>query len=204
MTTQQAQTSTAFPAHLRVRRLVESAVMLAIAVVLSLFPFSSPWALGGGITVCSMLPLVILSWRYGCLWGTFAAFVYSLLQMLLGIQNVQYADSVATAILIILFDYVLAFSVIGLSSIFKGRLGRPRLELVIGITVTFLVRLACHYISGVVVWEVLWPNELGWAAPVWSIAYNGSYMIPEIIITGLVAYFSYPPLERYYQGGDLK
>ena len=190
--------------HQKVRRMVESAVMLAIAVVLSLFPFSGPWALGGGITVCSMLPLVILSWRYGCRWGTFAAFVYSLLQMILGIQNVQYADSVATAILIILFDYVLAFSVIGLSSIFKGRLGRPRLELVIGITVTFLVRLACHYISGVVVWEVLWPNELGWAAPVWSIAYNGSYMIPEIIITGLVAYFSYPPLERYYQGGDLK
>ena len=189
--------------HLKVHRMVESAVMLAIAVVLSLFPFSSPWALGGGITVCSMLPLVILSWRYGCLWGTFAAFVYSLLQMILGIQNVQYADSVGTAILIILFDYVFAFSVIGLAAMFKGRLGRPRLELVLGIVVTFLIRLGCHYVSGVLVWEVLWPNELGWAAPIWSIAYNGSYMIPEIIITGLVAFLSYGPLERYYQGKDL-
>ena len=189
--------------HQKVRRMVESAVMLAIAVVLSLFPFSSPWALGGGITVCSMLPLVILSWRYGCLWGTFTAFVYSLLQMILGFSNVQYADSVWTAVLIILFDYVFAFSVIGFSSLFKGRLGRPRLELVLGITVTFLVRLACHYGSGVVVWEVLWPNELGWAAPIWSIAYNGSYMIPEIIITSLVASLSYGPLARYYQGKDL-
>ena len=202
MTNQSAQSVSARQ-HLRVHRMVESAVMLAIAVVLSLFPFSSPWALGGGITVCSMLPLVILSWRYGCLWGTFAAFVYSLLQMILGFSNVQYADSVTTAVLIILFDYVFAFSVVGLSGLFKGRLGRPRLELVLGITVTFLVRLACHYISGVVVWEVLWPNELGWAAPIWSIAYNGSYMIPEIIITGLVASLSYGPLERYYQGKDL-
>lgn len=189
--------------HLKVHRMVESAVMLAIAVVLSLFPFSSPWALGGGITVCSMLPLVILSWRYGCLWGTFAAFVYSLLQMILGIRNVQYADSVGTAVLIILFDYVFAFSVIGCAAMFKGRLGRPRLELVLGIVVTFLVRLGCHYVSGVLVWEVLWPNELGWAAPIWSIAYNGSYMIPEIIITSLVAALSYGPLERYYQGKDL-
>ena len=80
---------------------------------------------------------------------------------------------------------------------------RDRLELVLGIVITFLVRLACHYISGVVVWEVLWPNELGWAAPIWSIAYNASYMIPEIIITSLVASLSYGPLARYYQGTDL-
>ena len=202
MTNQSAQSVSARQ-HLRVHRMVESAVMLAIAVVLSLFPLSSPWALGGGITVCSMLPLVILSWRYGCLWGVFTAFVYSLLQMILGFSNVQYADSVGTAILIILFDYVFAFSVIGFAAMFKGHMGRPRLELVLGITLTFLVRLACHYVSGVVVWEVLWPNELGWAAPIWSIAYNGSYMIPEIIITGLVASLSYGPLERYYQGKDL-
>ena len=201
--TNPSASSVSVRSHLKVHRMVESAVMLAIAVVLSLFPFSSPWALGGGITVCSMLPLVILSWRYGCLWGTFAAFVYSLLQMILGFSNVQYADSVTTAVLIILFDYVFAFSVVGLSGLFKGRLGRPRLELVLGITVTFLVRLACHYISGVVVWEVLWPNELGWAAPIWSIAYNASYMVPEIILTGLAAALSYGPLERYYQGKDL-
>lgn len=202
MSNQSAQSVSARQ-HQKVHRMVESAVMLAIAVVLSLFPFSSPWALGGGITVCSMLPLVILSWRYGCLWGTFTAFVYSLLQMILGIQNVQYADSVGTAVLIILFDYVIAFSVIGSAALFKGRLGHPRLELVLGIVVTFLVRLGCHYISGVVVWEVLWPNELGWAAPIWSIAYNSSYMIPEIIITSLAASLSYGPLARYYQGTDL-
>ncbi len=189
---------------LTTRRMVESAIMIAIGTVLSLFSFTGPWALGGGITFCSMLPLVLISWRYGCGWGLFTAFVYSLLQMLLGISNVQYADSVWTAVLIILFDYVIAFSVIGLSAMFKGRLGNPHLELALGITVTFLARLACHYVSGVLVWEVLWPNELGWAAPIWSLAYNGSYMIPEIIITALVAALIYKPLERYFCGDDLK
>lgn len=187
-----------------VHRMVESAIMLAIGTVLSLFPFQSFWALGGGITVCSTLPLVMMSWRYGWRWGTFTAVVYGLLQMLLGIQNVQYADSVLTAVGIILFDYLVAFGVIGLSGLFRGRWKDERTGLVLGITVTFLLRFACHFITGVWIWEILWPNELGWAAPVWSLAYNGSYMLPEIIISALVCVLSYAPLRRYYEGNDLK
>ena len=188
---------------MQTRRLVESAVMIAIGTVLSMFEFKGPWALGGGITFCSMLPLVMISWRYGCRWGLFTAFVHSLLQMLLGISNVQYATNAGTAILIILFDYVIAYSVIGLAAMFKDRMKSRQLALVLGIVVTFLARLACHSISGVAVWEVLWPNELGWAAPVWSISYNASYMIPEIIITGIVAALSFRPLQKYYLGEDL-
>ena len=187
-----------------VRRMAESAIMLAIGTVLSLFPFQGVWALGGGITVCSTLPLVVISWRHGWGWGTFTAMVYGLLQMLLGIQNVQYADSVLTAVLIILFDYLVAFGVIGLAGVFRGRLKDERVGLVMGITVTFLLRFACHFITGVWIWEILWPNELGWAAPVWSLAYNGSYMLPEIIISALVCVLSYAPLRRYYDGTDLK
>ncbi len=192
-----------FTKRLVTRRLVESAVMVAIGTVLSMFDFQGPWALGGGITFCSMLPLVLVSWRHGCVWGTFTAFVYSLIQTLLGMSNVQYADKVSTAILIILFDYIIAYSVIGLAAMFKGRLNHPKVELVLGIVVTFLARLGCHFISGVIVWEVMWPNELGWAAPIWSISYNASYMVPEILITSLVAVLSYSALSRYYQGEDL-
>ena len=187
-----------------VRRLVESAIMLAIGTVLSLFPFQSFWALGGGVTVCSMLPLVMVSWRYGWCWGTFTAVVYGLLQMLLGIQNVQYADSVMTAVLIILFDYLVAFGVIGLAGLFRGRFKDERAGLLLAIIVTFLLRFACHFITGVWIWEILWPNELGWAAPVWSLAYNGSYMLPETVISALVCVLSYAPLRRYYGGADLK
>ena len=154
--------------------------------------------------MCSTLPLVMISWRYGWGWGTFTAVVYGLLQMLLGIQNVQYADSVLTAVGIILFDYLVAFGVIGFAGLFRGRLKDERAGLVIGIAVTFLLRFACHFITGVWIWEILWPNELGWAAPVWSLAYNGSYMLPEIIISALVCVLSYAPLRRYYEGSDLK
>ena len=108
------------------------------------------------------------------------------------------------AIAIILLDYVIAFSVVGLSSMFNGVIKNRLVSLEVGIVITFLVRLLCHFLSGVLIWEVLWPNELGWAAPVWSIAYNASYMIPEIIITGVVAGLLFKPLNRYFTGADLK
>ncbi len=188
--------------HFTVRRLVESAIMIAIGTVLSIFTFSGPWALGGGITFCSMLPLVILSHRYGCKWGLFSAFVYSLLQMVLGIQNVQYATSAPMALAIILLDYVFAFSVIGLAAMFNHVIDNRFYSLEAGIVVTFAVRFLCHFISGVLIWERLWPNALGWAAPVWSLAYNGSFMIPETIITGITAALLYAPLGQYLRRVD--
>jgi thiamine transporter len=185
------------------KRLVESAILIALGTVLSLFSFSGPWALGGGITICSMLPLVILAQRYGTRWGVFSALVYAVLQMILGFSNVQYAQNVWQAIAIILFDYIIAFGVIGFSAAFNGVIKNRPVSIAVGTIVTLLGRLACHFISGWVIWEALWPNELGWAAPVWSIAYNASYMIPEILITTIAAVALYVPLKRYYRGEDL-
>ena len=86
------------------RKLVESAVMLAIGTVLSMFTIASPWVLGGGITICSMLPLVVVAHRHGTKWGLFTAFAYSILQLLLGMNNVQYATGFLMAIGIVLLD----------------------------------------------------------------------------------------------------
>ena len=160
--------------RLGLRRLVECAVLIAIGTVLSLFEFSGPWALGGGITVCSMLPLVLICHRHGTKWGICSALVYGVLQMFLGMKNVMYGRNFWEVLAIILLDYVVAFGVLGLAGIFDKCI------------------------------KALWPNELGWASPLWSLAYNASYMIPEMIITTVAAVALYFPLKKYYYGEDLK
>lgn len=179
-------------------------VLIAIGTVLSLFEFSGPWALGGGITVCSMLPLVLICHRHGTKWGISSALVYGVLQMFLGMKNVMYGRNFWEVLAIILLDYVVAFGVIGLAGIFDKCIKNRPVSIAVGSVFATLLRLACHFVSGWIIWEALWPNELGWASPLWSLAYNASYMIPEMIITTVAAVALYFPLKKYYYGEDLK
>ena len=187
------------------RRLVESAIMIAIGTVLSMFPFSAPWAFGGGVTICSMLPLVIIAHRYGTKWGLFTAFVYSVLQLILGVSNVQFAAGYGfvLAVGVLLLDYILAFTVIGLSACFNGVIKNHLASIVVGIVFTFALRFVCHFLSGWIIWGVITPNEMGLVAPLYSLIYNGGYMLPETIITALVAVLTYKPLKRYWLAEDL-
>jgi thiamine transporter len=185
-----------------IKKIAESAMLIAIGTVLSLLTFKGPWALGGGITFCSMLPLVILAQRYGTKWGILTSLIFSILQIFLGLNNVQYAPTALSAAGIVLFDYILAFTAIGFSASFNKLIKNRLSAIIVGIVVTFLVRFLCHFISGLIIWEVIFPNELGWAPPVWSLAYNASYMIPEILITSIVAFISFKPLKRYWLSED--
>ena len=164
-------------------RLVFSAIMIAIGTVLSMLKID--FVMGGGLTICAMLPLVMVSFRYGTKWGVFTAFVYSILQCLLGLDNVQYATSVGMAIAIILLDYIVAYTVIGFSGIFKDKAKNFKSALIPGISITFFARFLCHFATGWVIWDALWPNEFGMAAPLYSLCYNGSYMLAEAIISSV-------------------
>lgn len=184
-------------------RLVESAVLIAIGTVLSILAFPGFWPLGGSITLCAMLPIVVLAHRHGTAWGLLCGLIYALLQMVLGFQNVQYATSAVMALGIILLDYVLPFTLIGLSAVFNKAVSNRPLSITLGILMTFSLRFLCHFLSGIIIWEALWPNELGWAAPLWSLSYNGSYMLPETLITIAAALLTYRPLKRFWLGEDL-
>ena len=187
------------------RRLVESAVMIAIGTVLSMFPFSAPWAFGGGVTICSMLPLVIIAHRYGTKWGLFTAFVYSVLQLILGVSNVQFAAGYGfvLAVGVLLLDYILAFTVIGLSACFNGVIKNHLVSIVVGIVFTFALRFVCHFLSGWIIWGVITPNEMGLVAPLYSLIYNGGYMLYETFIIAFVVVFKYKPFMRYWVVEDL-
>ena len=162
------------------KKLTESAVLLALATVLS-FVTLLKLPYGGSITLCSTASIIILSYRHGTVWGVFSAFVFSLIQLLLGLSNLSYATSATAAIAIIMLDYIVAFSLIGLGGIFKRTFNSQTYALVLGTLISCALRYICHVISGCTVWAgVSIPNS---QAIIYSLAYNATYMLPELLVT---------------------
>lgn len=185
-------------------RITESAILLAVGIVLSM-PFlnlNSPWLMGGSVTLGAMLPLVLISYRYKTPWGLLCALVYSITQIVLGLKNVMYAPDFVTAAAVIVLDYVLAFGVIGLAYAIGSRVHQGLPGVLAGIAVTYALRFLCHLVSGAMIWQVLWPNEDGTPPWLYSLIYNGSYMLPETLIAMVIAGVSYAPLQRFWTGGN--
>ena len=71
------------------RTMVECALMIAASTVLSLI--SVPLLPhGGGVTLVSMLPILLVSYRHGLSWGLLTAFLNSMVQFVQGINNLAY------------------------------------------------------------------------------------------------------------------
>ena len=138
------------------RKLTESAVFIALGTILSILKIDLPF--GGGVTIASMLPLVLISHRWGWKWGVLTAFVYSVIQMFLGLDNVGYATSFVMALGIIFLDYIIAYTVIGFSGAFDRPLGKTRASMAVGIAVTFVLRFCCHLLTGVWIWGEWMPE----------------------------------------------
>ncbi len=167
-------------------KLTECAIMLALATVLSYFKLIDlPY--GGSITLFSMLPMIIVAYRHGALWGFGAGLANGLIQLIFGLSTLSYATSAAAAVAIIMLDYIVAFAVTGLGGIFKGLFKKGSTSLAMGTAVACLLRYLCHVISGCTVWAgVSIPDG---QAIIYSLVYNATYMLPELIITLIGAFY---------------
>ncbi len=162
-----------------VRALSESAVMIALAAVLSLLKIIDLPA-GGSVTVASMLPIAVIAYRHGLSWGLLSATVYGMLQQLLGLSALSYVTTWQSVVAVILLDYVIAFAVIGLAGIFRKPIKNQALSLCFGCFAVCILRYVCHVISGATVWAGFSiPSE---AAMIYSLSYNATFMLPETII----------------------
>ena len=166
----------------KTRIMVEAAVMIALATVLSYITvYTLP--MGGSITAFSQVPIVIIGYRHGWKWGTFTGVVHGLLQMILqGLGNFAYVSGIPAYLILIFMDYVLAFGVLGLGgAFFRNSISNQSLGIGLGAAASSIMRFVCHFISGVTIWG---DYADGWAGVwVYSFAYNGSYMLVECIIT---------------------
>ena len=200
----------------KTRRLTESAMLLAVAIVLELVSkmFIPEMAFGGQLTIVSMLPVVLISYRHGVKWGLWAGVAYAMIEMLLGARTVAAAFQpgyfgdgamIVNALIMCLMDYLVAFTALGLGGIFRDRIENKGAALACGSLVALGARYAAHVISGYILFagwaewfftqdgfpawgaalvEALSPGMLGF---VYSLVYNGMYMIPEMVCTAVVA-----------------
>ncbi len=190
----------------RIHILCESAILVALAVVLSIVsklllePVLAPlFPFGGSVTIFSMLPICIISIKHGLGWGLAGGFCFSWFQIL---QGGVFAWGLTPGMLIasLLLDFILAFTVLGLAGMFRkfgtwGMIG--------GVALVCALRFLIHFIAGVLLWANLeefvafgqaWINR-----PVlYSLVYNGGYMLPETILTviGAVLIFRVPQVRR--------
>ena len=204
----------------KTKKLVMSAMLIAVATILSIFqPLQLPF--GGGITIASMAPIILISFIYGLRWGFFSAFVFSVIQMLLGAKTVaafflpgENQMVLWMALCVCFIDYILAYSVLGLGGVFKNKFKSRKTEIALGSVVALLTRYAMHTISGAIFfgsWAEWFFSQDGFykigsvilekfsgnlLAFIYSLFYNGTYMIPEIIITSVAVPLIYTVLKN--------
>ena len=200
----------------KTKRLTESAMLLAMAIVLELVAkmIIPEMPFGGQVTLVSMLPVVLISYRHGVKWGLVSGVAYALIEMVLGAKTVAAAFQpgyfgdgamIGNALVMCLLDYLVAFTVLGLGGCFRDKIEKPGVALMCGSLVALGARYVSHILSGYILFsgwaewfftqdgfpawgaglvESLSPTVLGW---VYSIVYNGMYMIPEMILTAIAA-----------------
>jgi len=153
------------------RIFAEAIVFVALSAVLNAIKlYQLPY--GGSITLAGMVPILWLSLRRGPIIGTYAGIVLGLVVMVIEpylINPVQ-----------VLLDYPLAFGALGLAGFFRKR---P----VIGVGVGMFGRFMAHFVSGIVFFY-MYAEYWNMDPITYSIAYNGSYLLPEFIVSALIIY----------------
>ena len=112
---------------------------------------------------------------------------------------------IGRALTMCLMDYVLAYTLLGLGGCFRGKIRSKGVSLMCGAVTAMAGRYLSHIFSGYILFsgwaewfftqegfpawgtslvESLSPAALGW---IYSIVYNGMYMIPEMILTAAAA-----------------
>ena len=200
----------------KTKRLTESAMLLSVAIVLELCSkiFIPELPFGGQVTLVSMLPVVLISYRHGVKWGLVSGVAYAMIEMAIGAKTVTaafqpgyFGDGVMllNAFVMCLLDYLVAFTVLGLGGLFRDRIENRGKALCCGALVALGSRYVAHILSGYILfagwaeWFFTQDGFPAWGASLvaslsptalgmlYSIVYNGMYMIPEMILTVVAA-----------------
>ena len=156
----------------KTKHLVFSAAAMALAMITSFLKlFEAP--MGGSVTLFSMLFICCIGYWYGLRTGIMTGVAYGLLQLI--------SDPYIISLPQMITDYLLAFGALGLSGIFCNK----KNGLIKGYIAGVLGRYLFAFLSGLIFFG-MYAEGTGMSAPVYSLAYNGSYLGCEAAITLIV------------------
>lgn len=164
------------------RQLMFSAMAMALATVTSMIKlFDAP--MGGSVTLCSMLFIVLIGYWYGPKAGILTGVAYGILQLII--------DPYILTLPQMLVDYPFAFGALGLSGFFAD----SKYGLQKGYLLGIFGRWVFAFLSGYIffayyAWE-------GWNPAAYSAVYNLSYIGIEGAIT--LVLISLPPMQAALQ-----
>lgn len=178
--------------HTAVRMLCEGALLIALAEILSFLPlYKMPW---GGSVDLSMLPIFVFCVRWGFGPGLLVSLAHAVLQTL-------FEGGIAIGWQSIVGDFLLAYTVLGLAGLFKGKF-------VPAAVVACFARFLVHYVVGATIWAEYMPEtffSMTMTTPwFYSALYNGAYMLPDLLILLVIGVVLLnTPAKKYVTGQDL-
>lgn len=156
------------------RSIAYASVCIALSFALSYMRlFKLPQ--GGSVTLASLLPLMLYSYKFGVRKGVTAGAIYGILQ---AIQDPYIIHPVQ-----FLLDYPVAFAGIGIAGIFNERevFKKPVLNFMLGAVVAVAFRYAAHVLSGIFAFAI-YGIEAGYSPVAWGFLYN-SFTLADMAIS---------------------
>lgn len=162
--------------------LVEIAIFAAIGLVLDQVSFKV-WAQGGSVSLV-MVPIMLIAFRWGLVAGLTTGLLVGVMQTMFGATIVHWLQG--------FLDYGVAFTVVGLAAVVRGPVlaaaknankTKMALYIILGTVLAGFLRYAAHTMAGAVFFAEYAGDQNAW---IYSIIYNGTYMLPATILTAIV------------------
>lgn len=177
------------------KRLVESAILIAVGFILSFIKVKiMPNA---SVSLVSMLPIIILAYKYGPSWGMLCGLVHGILQMIEGGISTPPTETFWSYFFVVTLEYLFAFSIIGIGGIARKISKKPYISLSICTVVGIFARFICSFLAGVFIWGVYAPE--GQNPVIYSLTINSVKFGIEIIATVIIGsiIISLPAIQKY-------
>ncbi len=166
---------------LKLKKLTVTSLLISMSLILSRVEISVFFSSGGSVTLFSCVPLIMISFKYGYKWGVVSCGSFGLIHLIT--TNFRFQGlNLFSVIFSIVLDYIVSYSMIGLSSVFKFKFKFClKHSLAIGVIFSFFLRLLTHVISGFLIFQPMFKSFV--QTIIYVIIYNVAYIVPEMMIT---------------------